>query len=34
MPLQRFTMGHMSGLPKVVAVPLAMLRFPVADLGE
>jgi hypothetical protein len=28
MPLQRFTMGHMSGLVKVVRGTIAMLRFP------
>jgi hypothetical protein len=28
MPLQRFTMGHMSGLAKVVRGTIAMLRFP------
>jgi hypothetical protein len=28
MPLQRFTMGHMSGLAKVVHSTIAMLRFP------
>jgi hypothetical protein len=28
MPLQRFTMGHMTGLAKVVCGTIAMLRFP------
>jgi hypothetical protein len=28
MPLQRFTMGHMSGLAKVVRDTIAILRFP------
>jgi hypothetical protein len=28
MPLQRFTMGRMSGLAKVVHGTIAMLRFP------
>jgi hypothetical protein len=28
MSLQRFTMGHMSGLAKVVHGTIAMLRFP------
>jgi hypothetical protein len=28
MPLQRFTMGHMPGLAKVVCSTIAMLRFP------
>jgi hypothetical protein len=27
MPLQRFTMGHMSGLAKVVRRMIAMLKF-------
>jgi hypothetical protein len=27
MPLQRFTMGHMPGLAKVVCGTIAMLRF-------
>jgi hypothetical protein len=34
MSLQRFTMGRMPGLAMVVAVPLAMVRFPVVGLGE
>jgi hypothetical protein len=34
MPLQRLNMGRMSGLAKVVVVPLAMLRFPVAGLAR
>jgi hypothetical protein len=34
MLLQRFTIGRMLGLAKVVIVPLAMLRFPVAGVGE
>jgi hypothetical protein len=34
MPLQRFTMGCMSGLAKVVRSTIALLRFPVADLDE
>jgi hypothetical protein len=28
MPLERFTMGHMSGLAKVVRSTIALLRFP------
>jgi hypothetical protein len=28
MPLQKFTMGHMPGLAKVVCNTIAMLRFP------
>jgi hypothetical protein len=28
MPLERFTMGHMAGLAKVVHDTIAMLRFP------
>jgi hypothetical protein len=28
MPLQRFTMGHVPGLAKVVCGTIAMLRFP------
>jgi hypothetical protein len=28
MPLQRFTMGRMAGLAKVVCGTIAMLRFP------
>jgi hypothetical protein len=34
MPLQRFTMGRMPGLAKVVRGTIAMLRFPVAGLNE
>jgi hypothetical protein len=34
MLLQRFTMGHMPDLAKVVRGTIAMLRFPVAGLNE
>jgi hypothetical protein len=34
MPLQRFTMGRMSGLAKVVCSTIALLRFPVVGLDE
>jgi hypothetical protein len=34
MLLQRFTMGRMPGLAKVVRGTIAMLRFPVAGLNE
>jgi hypothetical protein len=34
MPLLRFTMGHMSGLAKVVHSTIALLRFLVAGLDE
>jgi hypothetical protein len=34
MSLQRFIMGHMPGLAKVVRNTIAMLRFPMADLDE
>jgi hypothetical protein len=34
MLLQRFTMGRMSGLAKIVHGTIAMLRFPVGDLNE
>jgi hypothetical protein len=34
MSLQRFTMGRMSGLAKVVRSTIALLRFLVADLDE
>jgi hypothetical protein len=34
MLLQRFTMGHMLGLAKVVHSTIALLRFPVAGLDE
>jgi hypothetical protein len=34
MSLQRFTMGHMLGLAKVVRCTIALLMFPVAGLDE
>jgi hypothetical protein len=34
MPLQRFTMGCMLGLAKVVGNIIAMLRFLITDLDE
>jgi hypothetical protein len=34
MSLQKFTMGCMSGLAKVLRGTIAMLRFPVAGLDE
>jgi hypothetical protein len=34
MPLQRFTMGRMSGLAKLVHSTIALLRFSVAGLDE
>jgi hypothetical protein len=34
MPLQRFNMGRMPSLSKVVRGTIAMLRFPVAGLDE
>jgi hypothetical protein len=34
MPLQRFIMGRMPGLAKVVCGTIAMLRFPVVGLDE
>jgi hypothetical protein len=34
MLLQRFTMGRMPGLAKVVRSTIALLRFPVAGLDE
>jgi hypothetical protein len=34
MSLQKFTMGRMPGLAKVVRSTIAMLRFPVVGLDE
>jgi hypothetical protein len=34
MTLQRFTMGHMLGLAKVVRSTIAMIRFPVVGLDK
>jgi hypothetical protein len=33
-PLQRFTMGRMTGIAKVVRSTIALLRFPVVGLDE